>query len=108
MYLLDRKKTVARERRSRATYAIPRAPDLSKQCAGMASRICFTVQSGTWNSLPYVSRSFTAALLVSGPVSESREDSEVVDGDCRGESTGEAEIELEVDEEAEESVMIVV
>ena len=91
----------ASEAKSLATYANPRAPDLWKQCAGMASRICLMVKSGSWNSLPYVSSIFPLPSLVSSAPSEPREDSEVEDGDCLGVSTGEADTELEDDEGAE-------
>jgi hypothetical protein len=54
----------------------------------MASRISLMVKSGTWNSLPYVSTSLPY-LVGAGASSEASEDSEVDEGDWRGESMGE-------------------
>lgn len=87
----------ARETISRATYPRPRAAERSKQWAGMASRICLIVKSGIWNSFPYVSSNLPLACSRSNRLSESRDERDVDDADCRGESSGEAEREFEDD-----------
>ena len=64
------------------------------------------VKSGIWNSFPYVSNSFPVPFFRSSPPSESRDDNDVDDSECRGESIGEADVELE-DEEGADSVSTV-
>jgi hypothetical protein len=95
---------VANEATSLATYASPRAPDRLKQWAGMASRICFIVKSGTSKVFPYVSTSLP--LEVRDSLSEPREDNELEEGDCVGLSMGETVAEL-AEEEADEARVIV-
>ena len=79
------------------TYERPRRPERLKQCAGMASRICLMVKSGISNSFPYVSSSFPGSSCAS----DARDDNEVVEGDCRGVSIGDAVTELVVEEFAD-------
>jgi len=95
---------VANEATSLATYASPRVPDRLKQWAGMASRICFIVKSGTSKVFPYVSTRLP--LEVRDPPSEPREDNALGEGDCLRLSMGEAVAEL-AKEEADESRVVV-
>jgi hypothetical protein len=52
------------------------------------------VKSGISNSFPYVSSNLPGPSCAS----DAKDDNEVVEGDCRGVSTGDVEAELVVDE----------
>src|ERR1700678_928654 len=61
----------------------------------MASRICLTVKSGSWNSLPYVSR---AGRPLDAAWFEARDDREVDEDEATGESKGEWRADVEAEE----------
>lgn len=65
----------------------------------MASRISLIVKLGISNSLPNVSTSF-GGLFFCCSASDARDDSDVLDGDCRGLSLGDTDTELGADESA--------